>query len=211
MRGSPYSGKQDREAGVHKATLRDIHRSSNKYQPMTSVTYTTQIIDKVTLVFADQGIPMHAYAALMREQPKAAVMDIGLAGRVGARLAMGLPEDLKAYRLTKPTICQKVQCEIFMAQGMRLEPELEHQIKEYLSGYDRGSSSDAMLQAATGIQCAANPDAYPHDGDDLGRCGKLYDSCAVVRTNIDKVALLGLKWAAIAHGLKEGVNRASLV
>lgn len=163
--------------------------------------YTVEQVANVRLVFSESGIPIQDFVKLTADLPKGAVMDISLAQRVGAVMAMGLPADLNAYKLTNPPVSQEIARLIAEVNTRYGESEEARQITDYLSGYDRGSSADAMLQAATGIECASHKTAHPHDAADMGRCQRLYRSCNLVRQNLQNVGELSETWSLLVQDL----------
>ena len=166
--------------------------------------YTVEEVANVRLVFSEQGIPAQDFVKLTSDLPKGAVMDISLAQRVGAVMAMGLPADLNAYKLTNPPVSQEIARLIAEVNTRYGESEDARQITDYLSGYDRGLSADAMLQASTGIQVASGKSdrsAHPLDEHDMGRCRRLYASCNFVRQNLHKVGELSESWSLLMQDL----------
>lgn len=73
-------------------------------------------------------------------------------------------------------------------------PAVSHNIVEWLASGERGASSEAMLQAITGIPCAYDPHAYPLDSDDFRRCLVLLEKCPELKDGMDKVAAISPMW-----------------
>lgn len=175
--------------------------------------YTISINGGVTLVDAEAGLAMSDMTKILALGSKGAVLDVALASRLGVILAFGLKQDLKAFKDTKPLAGERVRSEILQAKRSNVSSKPE--VVAYLDGYERGQSADALLQASTGIQCARNQAAYPHDSSDMGRCVALYNSSAAVRNGFSKVSALCPEWKAIvenwplhleSHNSREGSN-----
>ena len=167
----------------------------------------------VTLVDAEAGLAMSDMTKILALGSKGAVLDVALASRLGVILAFGLKKDLQAFKDSKPFAGERVRSEIMHAE--RSDVDSKPEVVAYLDGYERGQSADALLQASTGIQCARNQSAYPHDASDMGRCVALYNSSAAVRNGFSKVSALCPEWKAIvenwpihleSHNSREGSN-----
>jgi hypothetical protein len=158
-------------------------------------TYTISMNGEVTLVQAQAGLALSDMTKILSLGPKGAVLDVALASRLGVILAFGLEKDLQAFKDSKPLAGERVRSEIMHAE--RSNVDCKNEVVSYLDGYERGQSADALLQASTGIQCARNQSAYPHDASDMGRCVSLYNRSAAVRNGFSKVSALCPEWKAI--------------
>lgn len=160
--------------------------------------YTVETVGPVTIVWADEGLGITALGRITQGMPKEAVMDIGMAARIGAFMVMGLAKDLDAYKSTNPPAGPIVIAEIAQAGTLYCGEALK-EIENFLDGYDRGQSSNALLQCTSGINCisdARSAHAHPHDKSDIGRCVRLYLGSSVVREHFHKTATLSDDWRA---------------
>lgn len=163
---------------------------------MSAANHTVELIDGLTIVRCPgAGLPMDLVGKILGRAKKGEVLDVALAGRIGALLVFGLKQDLAAYRATEPAICQAIENEVAAARAAYTGLELQ-EIVNYLIGYDRGSSADALLMATTGLPLKKEADAVPHDSSDLGRCIRLYGVCSVVRENLIRAGGLLSTWEA---------------
>ena len=154
-------------------------------------------INGVTLVFANRGFPINDLIHYMKlAESKDCNLDLGLANRVGAVLVFGKQSDLTAYRATNPTLSAVNKAQVEEARVV-FDGEEFLEIENYITGYDRGQSADAMLCAATGLEVANNRLAMPQDDADMGRCKRLYESCGVVRRNAGQIEQLCPGWKPI--------------
>jgi hypothetical protein len=65
---------------------------------------------------------------------------------------------------------------------------------------DTGASARCIARHLNGV---ANDGAYPHDGDDFGRCERLMDAVPGVRERIGEMAEVNAYWAALAPRWEE--------
>ena len=167
----------------------------------TSEQYSVEESNGVTIIRAD-SVGLTTWASLVKGFSKTAVLDIGLANRIGAHTVIGSPTALQAYRASNPPACALVQRQLAEA-ALAFKGERLAQIFSYLDGYQRGASADALLAATAGLDCARNKLAIPHDNSDLARCARLYKNCAVVRQNFEKVRKVSSDWNIAATQLLE--------
>lgn len=132
--------------------------------------YTVKTLGGCTLVFGP--VLMSDMVGLMKRAPRNAVMDAGLADRIGAALVFGLKEDLARLPVADLPISPKRLADAAAAKAAGLPGA----VQDWLTEGDRGMSSDAMCKAIWGGVPVGAEAHHPHDVDDLSRCIAMVDA-----------------------------------
>lgn len=152
--------------------------------------YTVKTVGGCTMVFGP--VPMMDMAGLIKRAPKKAVMDIGLADRIGATIVFGLKEDLERLPVSELPISPKRLADAAAANAAGLPGPVQN----WLTEGDRGASSNAMCKAIwSGVPEGAEHD-HPLDVDDLSRCIAMIDATQP-SDRIQRAATISLEWAEI--------------
>ena len=152
--------------------------------------YTVKTVGRCTLVFGP--VPMRDMARLMKQAPKKAVMDIGIAGRIGATLVFGLREDLDSLPLDELPINPTRLADAEVAKNAGLPKA----VQDWLIYGERGLSSEAMCKAIWGMPASASDARYPLDVDDLKRCILMVDVTGAL-DRVQQAAGLSPEWREI--------------
>jgi hypothetical protein len=137
-------------------------------------------------------VPMMDMVGLMKRAPKKAVMNIGLADRIGATLVFGLKEDLERLPVSELPISPKRLADAAAANAAGLPGA----VQDWLTEGDRGMSSNAMCKAIwSGVPEGAE-NHHPRDVDDLSRCIAMVDATQP-GNRIQQAATISPEWAEI--------------
>lgn len=134
-------------------------------------------------------IPIADFAALMKTMPSDSVLSTTLSKRYCATFVSGRPDDLKALLKIAPLAPLPPD-----AAGLPLSAQA------WLQQGERGSSSEAMFDAAFGRHMAARragATCAPSDPSDLARCRRLVESVGEVREEFAAIARLSPVWQRI--------------
>lgn len=157
---------------------------------MLSEGYTVKTVGGCTMVFGP--VPMMDVVSLMKQAPKKAVMDVGLADRIGATLVFGLKEDLERLPVSELPISPKRLADAAAANAAGLPGA----VQVWLAEGDRGMSSNAMCKAIwSGVPESAEHH-HPLDVDDLSRCIAMIDATQP-GDRIQRAATISPEWAEI--------------
>ena len=145
----------------------------------------------VLLTFGD--LPITKMAGVVEMAPKGAVLAPGIASALGASLAAGLPEDVEALE-------KEIMAELKEAPPHI--PGLPPKLAAWLMGPDTGLSSLAMLSKLEGIK-TRDPEAWPRDAGDFGRCLGLLAVAPEYRDRMSEIATISPEWSAIVDRWSE--------
>lgn len=152
--------------------------------------YTVKTLGGCTMVFGQ--VPILDMVGLMNRAPGKAVMDVGLADRIGATLVFGLKEDLKRLPVSELPISPKRLADAAAAKAAGL-PAV---VQGWLTEGDRGMSSNAMCRAIWGGVPEGAENQHPLDVDDLSRCIAMVDATQP-GNRIQQAATISPEWAVI--------------
>ncbi|NTU56304.1 MAG: hypothetical protein HGA79_08650 [Anaerolineales bacterium] len=137
---------------------------------------------------------MEDIAMLSHGFSKHAVIDVGIADRIGATIVIGEPDDTEALRTDQDLPVSP------MREGqakLAASKNLPASVINWLRTGERGLSSNAMCQYIYCFKISAGKD-YPHDPDDLGRCLKFL--AAIGRPDAYEVmADVSPEWSALVN------------
>lgn len=156
----------------------------------TNEGYTVKTLGGCTMVFGP--VPILDMVGLMKRAPREAVMDIGLADRIGATLVFGLKEDLKRLPVSELPISPKRLADAAAAKAAGL-PAV---VQGWLTEGDRGMSSNAMCKEIWGGVPEGAENHHPLDVDDLSRCIAMIDATQP-GNRIQQAATISPEWAEI--------------
>lgn len=142
-------------------------------------------------------VPLGDMAGLLGAAPEDAVMDLQLAGQMGATLVFGVREALDRLRALG-IVGEGRQREVDEARAAGLS---EGSVAWVLRG-ERGVSSESIFSYLTGVELRPR-EAYacPRDAADLSRCRLLIESSSECADRLGRLAELGPEWAELAERL----------
>lgn len=152
--------------------------------------YTVTTIGGCTFVYGQ--VPVMDMVGLMKRASQGAVMDMGLADRIGATIVFGLREDLDRLPVADLPISPKRLADAAAARAAGLPGAVQH----WLAEGERGMSSDAMCKAIWGGVPAGAGDHHPRDVGDLSRCIAMVDATQP-GDRIQLAATISPVWAEI--------------
>jgi hypothetical protein len=155
------------------------------------VKYTVEMILGCKVVSGT--LPLRDSAQIMQSMGKDAELDIAMAHRIGAKLVMGAPKDLAALRAAGLPPGHQVSQDLARAKTAGLSEAA----CDWLDGYDRGNSSDALFSVCTGVTVGSGTKSLPRDLADLGRCVRAAASVPEIGANLARAKSMGPDWASL--------------
>ena len=164
--------------------------------------FSIQNISGCRIVFG--SVPISEFTMLMHGFSKKALMDIGLANRIGAAFVIGEPEKIDALRKMDLPVSQQRLQEYQDAITSGAGDGENHCVAVWLRDGDRGKSSNAMCKRFFGVPQSAGND-HPHDPDDLSRCIAFLDHTQS-HGRIYLMRDVSLQWSALVDAWTEIVD-----
>lgn len=152
--------------------------------------YRVQNIENCKIIWGH--IPITDLVSITASMPKKALMDAGLADRIGATFVCGLRDDLlRLQQRTDLPISERRHRDFRQAQALAL-PSV---VADWLLTGDRGASSNALCKGIFGIPEDTGPD-HPHDPDDFGRCHRFLEKTQALE-HIGRMRQVSQIWNAL--------------
>ncbi|MCL4682372.1 MAG: hypothetical protein KJZ92_14020 [Rhodocyclaceae bacterium] len=137
------------------------------------------------------SVPLLEFAAIAKQMPKDARLDVQLAQRIGATFVIGTPGDLAKLRALglPPSVVRQAEVADATAKAVPAA------VVDWLRDGERGSSSECMCKTLFGVPASAGTD-HPHDPGDLRRC-VLFLEAADAMGRIAEMRAVSAEWAGI--------------
>lgn len=154
--------------------------------------YTVQHIENCKIIWG--RISIDDFAALATTMGENALMDAGLANRIGATFVCGLSADLE--RLKKHEDLPVSEDRLHDAR-QAVSMGMPAAVVSWLKYGERGASSNALCMAIYGVPAEVG-NSHPNDPDDFSRCHRFLEETGS-RTQLERMKVTSSVWRALVE------------